>query len=179
MVEAERRISPLINIVDQTREGLNALGTKGQPLTSMKVSEGTKQNPQEAAFGQVEKSTVSKTANERAADSARPLVAVTMGSDSDLPSLKPGLDLLNELDIPYFVTITSAHRTPARMFEFARQAVPNGFKVIIAGAGGAAHLPGMIAASTILPVIGVPIKTSSLEGLDSLLSIVQMPVSSV
>lgn len=111
--------------------------------------------------------------------SRKPLVAVTMGSDSDLPVLKPGLELLEAWDIPYLVTITSAHRTPARMIQFARDAAPNGFHVIIAGAGGAAHLPGMIASCTTLPVIGVPIKTKHLEGLDSLLSIVQMPVSFV
>ncbi|PMD32810.1 Phosphoribosylaminoimidazole carboxylase [Hyaloscypha variabilis F] len=105
----------------------------------------------------------------------QPLVAVTMGSDSDLPVLKPGLELLTTLGIPFHVTITSAHRTPLRMTEFASSAVANGFKVIIAAAGGAAHLPGMIAASTPLPVIGVPVKGSTLDGMDSLLSIVQMP----
>lgn len=106
---------------------------------------------------------------------ARPLVAVTMGSDSDLPVLKPGLALLTTLAIPYHVTITSAHRTPQRMTDFAASAASKGFKVIIAAAGGAAHLPGMIAASTPLPVIGVPVKGSTLDGMDSLLSIVQMP----
>ncbi|CZR50326.1 probable ADE2 Phosphoribosylaminoimidazole carboxylase [Phialocephala subalpina] len=105
----------------------------------------------------------------------RPLVAVTMGSDSDLNVLKPGLALLETLKIPYKVTITSAHRTPMRMHEFATNAVSEGFKVIIAAAGGAAHLPGMIASATPLPVIGVPVKGSTLDGMDSLLSIVQMP----
>ncbi|CAG8983878.1 hypothetical protein HYALB_00005517 [Hymenoscyphus albidus] len=104
-----------------------------------------------------------------------PLIAITMGSDSDLPVLKPGLALLETLSIPYHVTITSAHRTPARMMDFASSAVASGFKVIIAAAGGAAHLPGMIAACTPLPVIGVPVKGSTLDGMDSLLSIVQMP----
>lgn len=107
--------------------------------------------------------------------SPKPLVAVTMGSDSDLPVLKPGLALLKTLNIPFHLTITSAHRTPVRMTAFATQAASNGFKVIIAAAGGAAHLPGMIAASTPLPVIGVPVKGSNLEGVDSLYSIVQMP----
>ena len=107
--------------------------------------------------------------------SSKPLVAVTMGSDSDLNVLKPGLSLLKTLHIPFHLTITSAHRTPARMTAFAAQAASNGFKVIIAAAGGAAHLPGMIAASTPLPVIGVPVKGSTLDGMDSLLSIVQMP----
>lgn len=105
----------------------------------------------------------------------QPLVAVTMGSDSDLNVLKPGLTLLETLSIPYKVTITSAHRTPMRMHEFATNAVSEGFKVIIAAAGGAAHLPGMIASATPLPVIGVPVKGSTLDGMDSLLSIVQMP----
>jgi phosphoribosylaminoimidazole carboxylase len=107
--------------------------------------------------------------------SGQPLVAITMGSDSDLPVLKPGLALLNTLNIPFFVTITSAHRTPIRMHEFASTAALQGFRVIIAAAGGAAHLPGMIAAATPLPVIGVPVKGSTLDGMDSLLSIVQMP----
>lgn len=101
----------------------------------------------------------------------QPLVAVTMGSDSDLPVLKPGLALLQTLGVPYHLTITSAHRTPHRMTELAETAVSRGFKVIIAAAGGAAHLPGMIAASTPLPVIGVPVKGSTLDGMDSLLSI--------
>jgi phosphoribosylaminoimidazole carboxylase len=105
-----------------------------------------------------------------------PLVAITMGSDSDLPVLKPGITLLRDLGISCYVTITSAHRTPSRMFAFAQEAASRGIKVIIAAAGGAAHLPGMIAASTPLPVIGVPVKGSTLDGMDSLLSIVQMPV---
>lgn len=105
-----------------------------------------------------------------------PLIAITMGSDSDLPVLKPGITLLHDLGIPCSVTITSAHRTPSRMFSFGQEAASKGIKVIIAGAGGAAHLPGMIAACTPLPVIGVPIKGSTLDGIDSLLSIVQMPV---
>lgn len=104
-----------------------------------------------------------------------PLVAITMGSDSDLPVLKPGLALLKSLAIPFYVTITSAHRTPDLMCDFAASAADKGFKVIIAAAGGAAHLPGMIASHTSLPVIGVPVKGSTLDGMDSLLSIVQMP----
>ena len=107
----------------------------------------------------------------------RPLIGITMGSDSDLPTLKPGLALLKSHfpTIPYEVTITSAHRTPDRMLSYARQASSRGIKVLIAAAGGAAHLPGMLASATPLPVIGVPVKASSLDGLDSLLSIVQMP----
>ena len=105
-----------------------------------------------------------------------PLVAITMGSDSDRFVLKPAVELLNQLDIPHTVTITSAHRTPERMVRFAQEAASKGIKVIIAAAGGAAHLPGMIAALTSLPVIGVPVRGSVLDGQDSLLSIVQMPV---
>jgi phosphoribosylaminoimidazole carboxylase len=120
--------------------------------------------------------TISKSASAAIfTPSNRPLIAVTMGSDSDLPVLKPGLALLNTLEIPFHVTITSAHRTPNRMIALAESAASNGFKVIIAAAGGAAHLPGMIASSTALPVIGVPVKGSMLDGMDSLLSIVQMP----
>lgn len=105
----------------------------------------------------------------------QPLVAVTMGSDSDLPVLKPGLAILRDLGIPFHVTITSAHRTPDLMHEFAASAASAGYKVLIAAAGGAAHLPGMLAAKTPLPVIGVPVKGSVFDGHDSLMSIVQMP----
>ncbi|TVR92736.1 MAG: 5-(carboxyamino)imidazole ribonucleotide mutase [Spirochaetaceae bacterium] len=105
---------------------------------------------------------------------ARP-VAVVMGSDSDLGVMEAACSTLEEFGIAYHVDILSAHRTPRRMLEFAEQAAGAGFQVIIAGAGGAAHLPGMIAAATSLPVIGVPVSGSKLDGLDSLLSIVQMP----
>jgi 5-(carboxyamino)imidazole ribonucleotide mutase len=105
----------------------------------------------------------------------KPGVGIIMGSDSDLPILKEAAILLEELNVAYHLTIVSAHRTPVRLFNYAKEAEENGLEVIIAGAGGAAHLPGMIAALTPLPVIGVPIKTSSLQGVDSLLSIVQMP----
>lgn len=110
-----------------------------------------------------------------AADANRPLVGIIMGSDSDLPVMKAAAEVLEELEIPYQVKISSAHRTPASAHEFASTAVERGLKVVIAGAGGAAHLPGVIAASTPLPVIGVPVKAKSLSGLDSLLSIAQMP----
>ncbi|AEH44354.1 phosphoribosylaminoimidazole carboxylase, catalytic subunit [Thermodesulfatator indicus DSM 15286] len=103
------------------------------------------------------------------------LVGIIMGSDSDLPIMKQAADMLEDFDIPYEITIVSAHRTPERMFHYAKEAEERGLEVIIAGAGGAAHLPGMVASITPLPVIGVPVKTSSLSGLDSLLSIVQMP----
>lgn len=98
-----------------------------------------------------------------------------MGSDSDLPTMKEAIAICEEFDIPSEVAIVSAHRTPQRMFEYAQTAHQRGLKVIIAGAGGAAHLPGMVASLTPLPVIGVPIQTKTLQGVDSLYSIVQMP----
>ncbi|CRF28788.1 phospho ribosyl aminoimidazole carboxylase catalytic subunit [Mycobacterium tuberculosis] len=98
-----------------------------------------------------------------------------MGSQSDWETMKHACDMLEELGVPYEKKVVSAHRTPDLMFEYAASAQERGLKVIIAGAGGAAHLPGMVAAKTVLPVIGVPVKTSTLNGLDSLLSIVQMP----
>ncbi|KAL6819920.1 hypothetical protein V8C40DRAFT_66068 [Trichoderma camerunense] len=104
-----------------------------------------------------------------------PLVLVTMGSDSDLPVLKAGIDILNQFGVPWEVDITSAHRTPAKMADVATKAADRGIKVIIAAAGGAAHLPGMVSAYTPLPVIGVPVKATHLDGVDSLYSIVQMP----
>lgn len=103
------------------------------------------------------------------------VVAIIMGSQSDWPTMKNAADILDELKIPYEKRIVSAHRTPKRMAKYAESAKDRGLKVIIAGAGGAAHLPGMIAAQTILPVLGVPIESKALSGMDSLLSIVQMP----
>ncbi len=105
----------------------------------------------------------------------KPLVAIIMGSDSDLSVMKDSAEILEQFGISYELTIVSAHRTPKRAFEYANSVAARGIKVIIAGAGGSAHLPGVIAAFTPLPVIGVPIKSKSLDGLDSLLSIVQMP----
>jgi 5-(carboxyamino)imidazole ribonucleotide mutase len=102
-------------------------------------------------------------------------VGVIMGSQSDWETMKHACDILDELQVPYEKKVVSAHRTPDLMFEYAETAIARGLKVIIAGAGGAAHLPGMVAAKTVLPVIGVPVKSSNLNGLDSLLSIVQMP----
>ena len=106
---------------------------------------------------------------------AKPLVSVIMGSTSDLPVMQNAADILDELGVPHEIRIISAHRTPDLMFQFASEALDRGIKVIIAGAGGAAHLPGMTAAKTVLPVIGVPVEAHNLSGLDSLLSIVQMP----
>jgi len=145
MPEAEQRIQPLISRVDKIRAERN--------------------NPPQP----------SSTSPPKPKPSPTPLVAVTMGSDSDLPTLQPGLYLLTSLRIPFEVTIKSAHRTPQAMLSYASAAAPRGIRVIIAAAGGAAHLPGMIASSTPLPVIGVPVKGSVLDGNDSLLSIVQMP----
>ncbi|MHB1048944.1 MAG: 5-(carboxyamino)imidazole ribonucleotide mutase [Bacteroidota bacterium] len=105
----------------------------------------------------------------------KPLVGIVMGSDSDLPTMKEAALVLEEFGVPYEMMITSAHRTPNFMAKYSSTAHSRGIKVIIAGAGGAAHLPGMSAAHTPLPVIGVPIRTKSLDGLDSLLSIAQMP----
>jgi len=107
--------------------------------------------------------------------SDNPLVGIIMGSDSDLPVMKDAAEILEYLEIPYEITIVSAHRTPDRLYSYAKEAENRGLEVIIAGAGGAAHLPGMTASMTCLPVIGVPIRSSNLQGLDSLLSIVQMP----
>ncbi len=106
---------------------------------------------------------------------ARPLVGIIMGSDSDLPVMREAADILREFGVPYEMTIASAHRTPRRAIDFAEGAADRGLRVIIAGAGGAAHLPGVAAAFTPLPVIGVPIRSAALSGQDSLLSIVQMP----
>ena len=106
---------------------------------------------------------------------SRPIVAVVMGSDSDWPVMKAAADTLAEFDIPHEVEVVSAHRTPRKLVEFGSSARGRGLKVIIAGAGGAAHLPGMLASVTPLPVIGVPVPLKNLDGMDSLLSIVQMP----
>ncbi|WP_204104007.1 MULTISPECIES: 5-(carboxyamino)imidazole ribonucleotide mutase [Spirulina sp. CCY15215] len=104
-----------------------------------------------------------------------PLVGIIMGSDSDLPTMQAAIAVCEDFSVPYEVAIISAHRTPDRMVSYAREACQRGLKVIIAGAGGAAHLPGMVASLTPLPVIGVPVATRHLQGLDSLYSIVQMP----
>jgi 5-(carboxyamino)imidazole ribonucleotide mutase len=109
------------------------------------------------------------------AESNEPLVGIVMGSDSDWPMMEPAASALEEFDVPFEAHVLSAHRTPRRMLEYAETAADRGLRVVIAGAGGAAHLPGMVAAATPLPVIGVPRPLDRLDGLDSLLSIVQMP----
>ena len=154
MEEAENRIQPLLTLTDKIKAERSRTAETINPPAMGKV-------PSHQDFHK---------------KSEKALVAVTMGSDSDRFVLAPGIKLLQDLGIPHIVTITSAHRTPRRMVQFAEQADKQGIKVIIAAAGGAAHLPGMVAANTLLPVIGVPVKASTLDGLDSLLSIVQMPV---
>ncbi len=105
----------------------------------------------------------------------KPIVGVIMGSDSDLRVMQAAADVLQELGVPHELTIVSAHRTPDRLYEYARTAEERGLRVIIAGAGGAAHLPGMVAAISVLPVIGVPVNATALQGEDALLSVAQMP----
>ncbi|MGE0002732.1 MAG: 5-(carboxyamino)imidazole ribonucleotide mutase [Fimbriimonadaceae bacterium] len=106
---------------------------------------------------------------------SHPLVGIAMGSESDLPTMQAAADVLAELNVPNETRIVSAHRTPAKMFEYAKAARGRGLKVLIAGAGGAAHLPGMLASLTTLPVIGVPVPITALQGVDALHSMVQMP----
>ncbi len=106
---------------------------------------------------------------------ADPLVGIIMGSRSDWETMSHAADTLESLGIPYETRVVSAHRTPDQLFDYAETAIPRGIEVIIAGAGGAAHLPGMVAAKTVLPVLGVPVQSRALNGMDSLLSIVQMP----
>ena len=142
-----------------------------QPL--FKLADQMRQERLDAATKALRTQPVAKPAGPAKGDA---LVLVTMGSDSDLPVLKAGIDILNQFGVPWEVDITSAHRTPDKMAQVASEAAAKGIKVIIAAAGGAAHLPGMLAAYTPLPVIGVPVKATHLDGLDSLLSIVQMPV---
>lgn len=162
MAEVEDLAKPLIKVVDQIRAERRSL----QPTVPSA--------PAPALQGRL--SQVQVSGSEKSFHNTAPLVAITMGSDSDRFVLEAGIEFLEELNVPYSATITSAHRTPDRMFAFAREAASKGVKVIIAAAGGAAHLPGMIAALTSLPVIGIPVKGSVLDGEDSLLSIVQMPV---
>ncbi|HYG14300.1 MAG TPA: 5-(carboxyamino)imidazole ribonucleotide mutase [Bacteroidia bacterium] len=107
--------------------------------------------------------------------SEQPIVGIIMGSDSDLPVMQAAATVLEEFNVPYEISIVSAHRTPKRMYDYAETAATRGLKIIIAGAGGSAHLPGMVAAITALPVIGVPVQSKTMSGIDSLYSIVQMP----
>ncbi|ETI19360.1 phosphoribosylaminoimidazole carboxylase, ATPase subunit [Cladophialophora carrionii CBS 160.54] len=152
--ECEIKMHPLIQWVDAVRLHRNDKSSSSAASIAATQAELLKKNP---------------------APSPRALVAVCMGSDTDLATLRPGLTLLDTMDIPYEVHITSAHRTPQYMLDFGKKAAARGLKAIIAAAGGAAHLPGMMASETPVPVIGVPVKASSMDGLDSLMAIVQMP----
>jgi phosphoribosylaminoimidazole carboxylase len=154
MSECETKMQPLINMVDALRAHRTDTSSGSAATIAKTAAELGKSNP---------------------APAPRPVVAVVMGSDTDLATLKPGLTILDTMEIPYEVHITSAHRTPQYMLDFGKAAAARGLKAIIAAAGGAAHLPGMMASETSVPVIGVPVKASSLDGMDSLLSIVQMP----
>ncbi|MEZ5817476.1 MAG: 5-(carboxyamino)imidazole ribonucleotide mutase [Hyphomicrobiaceae bacterium] len=122
-----------------------------------------------------EKREANRDDNRGTGDARPPVVAIIMGSQSDWKTMRCAAQVLSELDVPHVARIVSAHRTPERLYTFARSAREQGFKVIIAGAGGAAHLPGMTASMTTLPVLGVPVRSAALSGQDSLLSIVQMP----
>lgn len=157
MSEAEFRIDPLIRLADQEKRGAS-------PATAIAAAD--------AAI-------ITAPTTAGAAATEQPVVAIIMGSDSDLPVMKAGAEILRRFGVCFHVTIVSAHRTPDRMSTFAKEARARGLKVIIAGAGGAAHLPGMVAAMCTLPVIGVPVRGSVLDGVDSLHSIVQMPVRSL
>ncbi|KAK6364611.1 hypothetical protein LTS17_012084 [Exophiala oligosperma] len=154
MSECEAKIHPLIQMVNAVRAHRSDSSPASATAIMNTYAELMKSNP---------------------TPPPKPVVAVCMGSDTDLATLKAGLTILKTMDIPYDVHITSAHRTPKYMLEFAEKAAAQGYKAIIAAAGGAAHLPGMMASETSVPVIGVPVKASSLDGMDSLLSIVQMP----
>lgn len=160
IAELEAFAQPLLRIADEMRaERLQASSQALRPSEAPKAAAAT-----------------SKPSSASSSSSSSALVLVTMGSDSDLPVLKAAFDVLDDFGVPWTVDITSAHRTPAKMARVATEAASKGIKVIIAAAGGAAHLPGMLAAYTPLPVIGVPVKATHLDGVDSLLSIVQMPV---
>ncbi|KJZ77861.1 hypothetical protein HIM_02498 [Hirsutella minnesotensis 3608] len=162
-VELLATIAPFVNEVDAMRR--QRLDASAQQMRPMADETGTATSARQGGA-----STKTSSRNR-----VSPLVVVTMGSDSDLGVLSAGLDILERFGVPYDCTITSAHRTPARMVELAKAAANRGVKVLIAAAGGAAHLPGMLASETTVPVIGVPVKATHLDGNDSLLSIVQMP----
>lgn len=153
MSEIERKMHPLIVLVDSIRAHRNSENTSAEAILATSTAL-LKSNPVPAE---------------------KPLLAIVMGSDTDLATLRPGLELLDKMPIPYLVTITSAHRTPQHMLNFGKAAASRGFKAIVAAAGGAAHLPGMMASETTVPVVGCPVKASSMDGLDSLFAIVQMP----
>lgn len=164
--DLEAKAKPLIDLVNKIRH--DRIAASAEALRPK----------QEPAVTQSKSASVAAPSSAPPSSSESPLVLITMGSDSDLPVLKAGLDILREFNVPFALDITSAHRTPKYMMRVADEAASRGIKAIIAAAGGAAHLPGMLASETPLPVIGVPVKATHLDGMDSLLSIVQMPVSS-
>ena len=170
-VELEERVKPLVDFIDRMRAE-SGTASVSAPIVNRTDAKRDLTAGSKSTSSDLNMRNLPSSEN----DFKAPLVAITMGSDSDRLVLADGIHLLEQLQIPHFVTITSAHRTPKRMTTFAEEAASKGFKVIIAAAGGAAHLPGMIAASTELPVIGVPVKGRALDGMDSLLSIAQMPV---
>ena len=151
--EIEQKIHPLIILADAVRAHRNSQNTSNEDVAAT-ATELLRRNP---------------------IPPEKPLLAIVMGSDTDLATLRPGLELLDKMPISYLVTITSAHRTPQHMLNFGKAAASRGFKAIVAAAGGAAHLPGMMASETTVPVVGCPVKASSMDGLDSLFAIVQMP----
>ncbi|KAK0734395.1 phosphoribosylaminoimidazole carboxylase [Lasiosphaeria miniovina] len=175
--ELEKEARPFIKLVDTIRkERLDAVSEQLRPQAEPSIDVSEKKSPETLKSSKSEKKPIRpETGNHVDGPSDKPLVLVTMGSDSDLPVLKAGLDILKDFKVPYALDITSAHRTPKYMMRVADEAAGKGIKVIIAAAGGAAHLPGMLASETPLPVIGVPVKATHLDGMDSLLSIVQMP----
>ncbi|KAL2256199.1 hypothetical protein VTK26DRAFT_2044 [Humicola hyalothermophila] len=159
--ELESKAKPFVDLVDQIRrDRLAATSETLRPKEESQPKPPTSSSPSSSSWAHPKDA---------------PLVLVTMGSDSDLPVLKPGLEVLRQFGVPYALDITSAHRTPRYMMKVAGEAAARGIKVVIAAAGGAAHLPGMLSSETPLPVIGVPVKATHLDGVDSLLSIVQMP----
>ncbi len=188
--DLEKKAKPFIELVDEMRqERIDAAAAQLRPQEEPSIDDTAKNggratpvpvNGQKENSPEETETTTAPLEQEKLlngdADLDNPLVLVTMGSDSDLPVLKAGLDILKEFSVPYTLDITSAHRTPKYMMQVADEAAGKGIKVIIAAAGGAAHLPGMLSSETPLPVIGVPVKATHLDGMDSLLSIVQMPV---
>jgi phosphoribosylaminoimidazole carboxylase len=176
--EVRARLQPILDALDVATEA----GAKGTALPASLTLEGAS-SPAEIEAAAAAAAFSAPTSNSKVPQSAadfshaQPLVGIIMGSDSDLPVMLPAAQILKRFGVPFELSIVSAHRTPDRMRDYARSAPARGLRAIIAGAGGAAHLPGMVAAQTALPVIGVPVKGSVLDGVDSLHSIVQMPVS--
>lgn len=162
--ELHERLQPILHALETATEAAQSGGSLPAALQSVG-----------AVASSSTSSSTSPTTSPQDFSHPHPLVGIIMGSDSDLPVMLPAAQILKRFNVPFELTIVSAHRTPDRMREYARSAASRGLRAIVAGAGGAAHLPGMVAAQTVLPVIGVPVKGSTLDGVDSLHSIVQMP----